>query len=91
MKNFSNYESTAMLNLSDVERNMIKKRFDDIVDGFSVLDAYDAETVKPVSTVLDLQNVMREDIVNSSATREDVLKNAPEQNDGYFQVPAAIE
>ncbi|MCL2425798.1 MAG: Asp-tRNA(Asn)/Glu-tRNA(Gln) amidotransferase subunit GatC [Oscillospiraceae bacterium] len=91
MKNFSDYESMAMFNLSDAECAVIKERFDNIVDGFSALDAYDVDDVEPAITVLDLQNVMRKDVAISTITREDVLKNAPEQNDGYFQVPAAIE
>jgi len=40
---------------------------------------------------LDSSNVMREDVASKLISRDELLKNAPEQHDGYFQVPAAIE
>jgi len=91
VKNITDYENTAMLDFSESERDVIKKRFDSIVDSFSALDAYDTDGVEPAFTVLDTQNIMRDDVAVSTATREEVLANAPEQNDGYFQVPATIE
>ena len=91
MKVFSDYESMAMLNLSDDERVMLKERFEEIAGGFSALDAIDVEGVEPLVTVLDLHSVMREDVSAELIQREELLSNAPEQHDGYFQVPAAID
>jgi len=91
MKKITDYESTAMLGLSDEERSIVEERYNSIVDGFAILDSYDTDGVEPAFTVLKLKNVMREDVVASNMTRDEVLANAPEQNDGYFQVPAAIE
>jgi len=81
----------AMLDLSDVERARLVDRFDEITGGFSVLDDFDTSEVEPLVSVLDLYNVMRDDVVVKFVSRDELLKNAPEQHDGYFQVPAAIE
>ena len=91
LRAFSDYESMAMLDLSDDERLRLKERFDEIAGGFSALDAYDVDGVKPLISVLDLNNIMREDVFVKSILREELLSNAPEQHDGYFQVPAAID
>ena len=91
MRAFTDYESMAMLDLSDAERLRLKERFDEIAGGFSALDAVDVEGVEPLVSVLDLHNIMREDVSAEFIKREELLSNAPEQHDGYFQVPAAID
>ena len=91
MKKFDDYESIAMLNLSDIERARLKKRFDSVTAGFSALDAYNTEKIEPLVSVLDSFNVFREDITEKNIKRDELLKTAPQQHDGYFQVPAAID
>ena len=91
MRSFTDYESMAMLDLPESEREMLKERFDAITDEFTALDGYDTSEVEPLVTVLDVQNVMREDVAAKYMTRDELLKNAPEQHDGYFQVPATID
>ena len=80
-----------MLDLPGDERVRLERRFDAVVSGFSVLDDIDANGVLPLVSVLDLNNVMREDVASKVISRDELLKNTPEQHDGYIQVPAAIE
>jgi len=87
MKKFEDFEKIAMLELSDDERERVRERFDEIVAGFTALDSYDFDGVEPLVSVLDIYNVMRDDVVYKIISRDDLLKNAPEQHDGYFQVP----
>jgi aspartyl-tRNA(Asn)/glutamyl-tRNA(Gln) amidotransferase subunit C len=91
LRSFIDYENMAMLELPESERASLNERFDVLVDGFSALDKYDTSGVLPLVTVLDLHNVLREDVPEKFMPREDLLKNAPEHHDGYFQVPATIE
>ena len=91
MRKFKDYESMAMLELSDLEQARTEARFNEIVNGFSVLDAFDTSGIEPLVSVLGSSNIMREDVTSEFISRDDLLTNAPEQNDGYFQVPAAID
>ena len=91
MRKFEDYESMAMLDLPESERALLKKRFDEISGEFSAIDAYDTNGALPLVTVLELHNVMREDVAAKFISRDELLENAPEQHDGYFQVPAAID
>jgi len=91
MRKFTDYESMVMLGLTDDERNVLTERFENVVGEFTVLDDIDVSGVLPLVSVLDLQNVMREDVAEKVISRDELLKNAPEQNDGYFMVPAAID
>ena len=91
MRSFKDYEYMAMLDLTDSERARLEVRFDEIVRGFAVLDKYDTDGVEPMVSVLELNNVLREDVSAKFVSREVLLANAPDSSDGFFQVPAAIE
>jgi len=91
LRKFKDYESMAMLDLPEAERVSLEARFKEVSGGFSALDAYDTGGVEPLVTVLDSFNVVREDVSAKFISREKLLENAPEQHDGYFQVPAAID
>ena len=91
LRNFTDYENMAMLDLPEPERLRLLERFNDVTGMFSMLDEYDTSEVEPLVSVLDIYNVTREDVADKFVSRDELLKNAPEQHDGYFQVPAAIE
>ena len=91
MRSFKDYENMAALELPDLERAVLIKRFDEIVGSYAALGGYDTDGVLPLVSVLDVHNILREDIAEKLFSRDDVLENAPEKHDGYFQVPAAID
>ena len=91
MRSFKDYENMAMLDLPDSERVELEARFDEIVGGLAALDEFDTSSVLPLVSVLDVENVLREDVAAKLFSRDEVLENAPEKHDGYFKVPAAIE
>ena len=91
MSDIYSYEKAAMLELPESERMTLMDRFDKVAGGFSALDAYDTCKAEPLVSVLDIQNVIREDIPAKIVTREELLSNAPEQYDGYIRVPATID
>jgi len=90
MLDINKYEAMAMIELPDGELELLKGRFDVIAGSFGSLEHIDADGVEPLVTVLDQYNVLREDVSGKLLTREEVLANAPEQYDGYFQVPETI-
>lgn len=77
----------AKLELSEQEREQAKKDMCRMLDYIDKLDELDTEDVEPMSHVFPVQNVFREDIIENSDTREQLLTNAPEQKDGMFMVP----
>ena len=85
------FEAMAKLDLSEEERQLISSRVDSLVDCFSALEGIDTSGVEPLVTVLDIQNVMRDDIVKKLIPREELLSNAPDKYDGYFRVPKTID
>ena len=81
----------ARLRLSDQELEQMQTDLSHILDYIDMLKEVDVANVPPTAQVADLFNVMREDDTRPSLPREDVLANAPEQQDGMFHVKAIFE
>ncbi|MDN4074882.1 Asp-tRNA(Asn)/Glu-tRNA(Gln) amidotransferase subunit GatC [Fictibacillus terranigra] len=80
----------ARLSVSEEEVDMFTEQLDAIIGFAEELNELDTENIEPTTHVLELKNVLREDTVRESVSREDALKNAPEQRDGQFKVPKAF-
>ena len=91
MQNCKNYEAMAKLNLTEDERKWVCGCADLLIHSFKALENADVSGVEPLVTVLDIQNVLREDSVVKTISRDELMRAAPEQYDGYFQVPKALD
>lgn len=80
----------ARLALTPAEIEAYRQQLSAILDYFQTLQQLDTSAVPPTATVLPLRTVMREDIPRPGLPAEDVLANAPDQEDGYFRVPAVF-
>ena len=69
----------AKLELSEEEKEQAKKDMANMLDYIDMLNELDTEGVEPMSHVFPVHNVFREDIVVNGDTRDQILKNAPEQ------------
>ena len=85
------YEAMVKLDLSEEERLWVSERVSALLESFSALEGIDVTGVEPLVTVLDLENVLREDVARQLVSREELLSRAPERYDGYFQVPRTLE
>ena len=85
------YEPMAKLSLDRESRAWADDIIARLEDEFSKMEKADTEGVEPLVTVLDLKNVLREDVSAQILSRDTLLENAPEEYDGYFQVPKTIE
>ena len=90
MSEIKDYEAMAMLDLQDDERALLRAQLEGLCESFAVLEQIDTDDVLPLVTVLNTRNVMRDDRAEKILSREEILANAPEQYDGYFQVPGTL-
>ena len=56
-----------------------------------VLNTLDTAAVEPMSHVFPVKNVFRADVVEPSADRRDLLRNAPIPDEEAFLVPKTVE
>jgi aspartyl-tRNA(Asn)/glutamyl-tRNA(Gln) amidotransferase subunit C len=73
----------------DVER--FREQLSNILENFEVLNQVDTDGVPPTGHAIPVHNVMREDTKELSYPREQVMANAPDQDDGSFRVRAVLE
>jgi len=77
----------ARLKLTEEEKEKYTQQFSKILDHFNQLKEVDTEGVEPMAHVLPLKNVMREDKAELTCNRDEILQNAPLEEDGFFKVP----
>lgn len=81
----------ARLKLNDEEVDKYAKELGDIASFVEKLNEVDIIGVKPTAHILDMKNVFRQDIVEQSYDREQILRNAPSKEAGCISVPKVVE
>jgi aspartyl-tRNA(Asn)/glutamyl-tRNA(Gln) amidotransferase subunit C len=81
----------AKLSFSGEELDKIAHEMESIIGWAKEINALDTSSVQAMEHVLPMQNVLRPDAAPVPFSREELLKNAPEQMDGCFAVPKVIE
>jgi aspartyl-tRNA(Asn)/glutamyl-tRNA(Gln) amidotransferase subunit C len=83
----------AKLQLSEEETRRITQQLSAILDYAARLQELDTDAIPPTASVAALQNVMRDDIVAPSLSRDDALANAPDKDDRneFFRVKAILK
>ncbi len=89
--NVKHVAELARLKFSDEEMERFQDQLTNILTYIDVLNEADTEGVKPVTTVLPMQNVFREDEVRNPLPKEDFLSLAPSADHDHYKVPKIIE
>ncbi len=80
----------ARLRLTDEELQLITSQLGVIVEYIDQLSQLDTESVEPMAHAVELTNVFRDDMVQPSLDRDDVLANAPQADEEFYRVPAVL-
>ncbi|MFB5268426.1 Asp-tRNA(Asn)/Glu-tRNA(Gln) amidotransferase subunit GatC [Paenibacillus enshidis] len=91
LENVRHVAKLSRLNLTSAEEELMTEQLNAILHYAEKLNELDTDDVEPTTHVLHVSNVMREDEVRPSLTLEQVMRNAPEEEDGQFKVPAILE
>jgi len=81
----------SRLELTDAEIEKQAVNLNALLEQFEVLAGIDMTGVPPTSHAVPMTNILREDEVRPSLTRQEVLANAPLSRDGCFVVPMILE
>lgn len=87
----NNLANLARLQFNEVEKEMIKKDLEQMIGFVDKLKELDTTGVEPLLHMSDVVNVLREDRIQGSSSREEALMNAPDTNGTYFRVPKVIK
>lgn len=86
-----NTADLARIAISDEEAAIYSEQLTEIITFTEKIQNLNTKGVKLTTYGRDVDNVLREDEAVRSITQEEVLKNAPEQEDGQFKVPSIME
>ena len=81
----------ARLAITDEEAGRLEQELSGILDWVAQLDEIDTSAVEPMTRVAAMTMKKRKDEVTDGFCAADVLKNAPQADDGYFVVPKVVE
>lgn len=89
----------ARIELSEKEKTKFSRQLTEILGYVEKLNRVDTKNIEITSQVTGLENVCREDNADEKTqvdkdkkkNREEMLANAPSQQDGYIKVKAVLE
>ena len=81
----------SRLEFNDAEKEEIKNDLQRMIGFVEKLNELDLEGAEPFFICAAEVNVLREDEIKGSITREEALKNAPVHDDQFFKVPKVIK
>jgi aspartyl-tRNA(Asn)/glutamyl-tRNA(Gln) amidotransferase subunit C len=81
----------ARLQLNESDKAAFLKDLNQILTYVEKINELDTASVEPTSHVLPLRNVFRNDEMKPSPAKQEMLQNAPDEQDGFFKVPPVLE
>jgi len=81
----------ARLELAGDERESLKADFQKMLNFVDKLQEVDTTGVEPLIHMTQAKNRLRTDEAVLKLDRDEVLKNAPDQNGQYFRVPKVVD
>lgn len=81
----------SKIDFSEEELDNFTKELSNILEYVNQLQEIDIEGVEPTYDVSSKIQLLREDNIKESLPREEVLKNTPEKQYGYFKLPRIMD
>jgi aspartyl-tRNA(Asn)/glutamyl-tRNA(Gln) amidotransferase subunit C len=80
----------ARLGLTADELARLEGQLNHILDQYAVLATLETDHIPPTAQTIEVEGVMREDVVTPSLSQEEVLAQAPQRHGEYFLVPVVV-
>lgn len=81
----------SRLQFNESEKAEIKNDLQRMIGFVEKLNELNLDGVEPLMHMSEEMNVLREDKIKGSVSREEALKNAPLHDDQFFKVPKVIK
>ena len=84
-------EMLNQLSLTEEQKESVISFFDKRDSELEILNTIDTANVERMVHLMPIMTVVREDEVIKTFSREDLQKDAPETDEGYWCVPRVVE
>lgn len=81
----------ARLSLTEEEKEKLTREMVEIIGFADKLNELDTGGIEPTAHAIPIVNVFRKDETAPSYDRDNILANAPSQDEGCFKVPKIVE
>ena len=81
----------ARLGLTEDELARLEVQLNHILDQYAILTELDTDDIPPTAQTIELENILRDDVVRPSLPVAAVLANAPATDGGFIVVPAILD
>lgn len=81
----------ARLGLTEDELTMLEGQLNHILDQYTILTELPTDDIPPTAQTIELENILRDDIVRPSLPVDAVLANAPARDGDFIVVPAILD
>jgi len=81
----------ARLGLTDDELTLLEGQLNHILDQYAILAELPTDDIPPTAQTIELENILREDVVRPSLSAEAVLANAPARQGEFIVVPSILD
>ena len=81
----------AHLELTAAQKTIYREQLEAILEHIAKLQQLDTSNVSPTATGSETEMSLRPDETRQSLSVDELLKNAPEQEDGQFRVPPVFD
>ncbi len=81
----------ARIRVTEAEKETLAGELSNILTMIEELNAVDTKGVEPMTSVVQMQTPMRDDVVTDGGIPEKIVANAPESTAGFFVVPKVVE
>ena len=86
-----NLAKLSHLSFSEQEKKEITADLREMISFIEKLKEVNTDGVAPLQHMSSNVNMLREDVIQGSVSREEALKNAPETDGTFFKVPKVIK
>ena len=80
----------ARLGLAEEELARLEGQLNHILDQYAILARLDTDAIAPTAQTIELENILRDDVITASLPVEAVLANAPAHDGGFIVVPPIL-
>ena len=81
----------SRLEFSDNELKMFVKDFENILGQVDLINLVNTDKVELFEKTVNAKSELRSDEIKKSYSQDEILKNAPQSEDGTFIVPITVE
>jgi aspartyl-tRNA(Asn)/glutamyl-tRNA(Gln) amidotransferase subunit C len=80
----------ARLGMSAEELDRLQGQLNQILEQYMKLAELDTEAILPTAQTIELENILRDDVVTPSLPAEPILANAPQRSGDFIVVPPIL-